>query len=69
MKQDLMRLTVASLSLGVIVWAIYGNPESRAHKAQSVRADSSLSPLTTEDIPEARSKQVIRETFQTSHPN
>jgi hypothetical protein len=39
MKQDLIRLTVVSLSLGVIVWAIYGNPESRAHTAQSVRAD------------------------------
>jgi hypothetical protein len=45
MKQDLIRLTVVSLSLGVIVWAIYGNPESRAHTAQSVRADSSLSSL------------------------
>jgi hypothetical protein len=68
MKQDLIRLTVVSLSLGVIVWAIYGNPESRAHTAQSVRADSSLSRLT-EDIPEARGKRVIRETSQTSHPN
>jgi hypothetical protein len=43
MKQDLIRLTVVSLSLGFVVWAIYGNPESRAHTAQSVRAESSLS--------------------------
>jgi hypothetical protein len=39
MKQDLIRLTVVSLSLGIIVWAIYGNPESRAHTAQPVVAD------------------------------
>jgi hypothetical protein len=57
MKQDLIRLTVVSLSLGVIVWAIYGNPESRAHTAQSVRADPQNLKLVSEQSPYLRAER------------
>jgi hypothetical protein len=57
MKQDLIRLTVVSLSLGVIVWAIYGNPESRAHTALSVRADPQNLKLVSEESPYLRTER------------
>jgi hypothetical protein len=57
MKQDLVRLTIVSLSLGIIVWAVYGNPESRAHTAQSVVADPQNLKLVFEQSPYLRTER------------
>jgi hypothetical protein len=59
MRRDLMVIGGASLLLGLITWALWGNPESsvpRMHTVQSLGADPNLK-LISEDSPYMRTER------------
>lgn len=48
MKQDILAISGGILTIGVIVWAIWKNPENlpRMHTLQELRAASDLKPIS-----------------------